>query len=143
MEKKKSIKKIFMKSLKGLINALPMMFGIVFSLGLMKSFISFEKMATIFTQNKFIDTIMGALLGSVLAGSSINSYIIGNEMVISGVSLFAVTAFIVSWVTVGFVQIPAEKEMFGVKFTLLRNGLSVIFAIAISIVTVWTLGVIS
>jgi uncharacterized membrane protein YraQ (UPF0718 family) len=73
-------------------------------IGLMKSFISFESIASIFTQNKFIDTAIGALLGSILAGNSINSYIIGHELIIGGVSLFAVTAFLIAWVTVGFIQ---------------------------------------
>ncbi|MEA1975808.1 MAG: permease [Bacillota bacterium] len=143
MEKKKSIKKVFFKSVKGMSNALPMMFGIVFLIGLVKSFISFERIASIFTQNAFIDTTLGALVGSILAGNSISSYIIGNEMLNSGVSLFAVTSFLVAWVTVGFVQIPAEKETFGIKFALARNGLSIFLAIIISLVTVWTLGVIN
>ncbi len=142
-KEKKSLKKIFLKSLKGIVNALPMMIGIVFSIGLLKSFVSFESLANIFTQNKFIDTTLGALLGSVLAGSSINSYIIGNEMLIGGVSLFAVTAFIIAWVTVGFIQIPAEKEFFGSQFTLIRNVSSIFLSIVISLLTVWTLGVIN
>jgi len=141
--KQKSVKKIFIKSLKGLLNALPMMIGIILLIGIMKSFISFESVAGIFTQNKFIDTAIGALLGSILAGNSINSYIIGNELIISGVSLFAVTAFIISWVTVGFVQIPMEREFLGTRFTLTRNILSIFYAILISLSTVWLLGVFS
>jgi len=141
--KQKSVKKIFLKSLKGLLNALPMMIGIILLIGLMKSFISFESVAGIFTQNKFIDTAIGAFLGSILAGNSINSYIIGNEMIISGVSLFAVTAFLISWVTVGFVQIPMEREFLGTRLTLTRNILSILFAIVISLSTVWLLGVFS
>ncbi len=141
--KQKSVKKIFFKSLKGLLNALPMMIGIILLIGLMKSFISFESVAGIFTQNKFIDTAIGAFLGSILAGNSINSYIIGNEMIISGVSLFAVTAFLISWVTVGFVQIPMEREFLGTRLTLTRNILSILFAIVISLSTVWLLGVFS
>ena len=143
MQNKKSLKKVFIKSTKSLLNALPMMFGIILLIGLMKSFISFESLAAIFTENKFIDTALGALLGSVLAGNSINSYIIGNEMLTSGISLFAVTAFLVSWVTVGFLQLPAEKEILGAKFTLVRNFLSVFLSIAISLLTVWTLGVLN
>ena len=139
--KQKSVKKIFFKSLKGLLNALPMMIGIILLIGLMKSFISFESVAGIFTQNKFIDTAIGAFLGSILAGNSINSYIIGNEMIISGVSLFAVTAFLISWVTVGFVQIPMEREFLGTRLTLTRNILSILFAIVISLSTVCLLGV--
>jgi uncharacterized membrane protein YraQ (UPF0718 family) len=131
-----------MKSLKGLINSIPTMFSVIFLIGLIKSFISFESIASIFTGNSFIDTTLGSLIGSLLAGNSINSYIIGNEMLASGISLFAVTAFLVSWVTVGFVQIPAESEMLGTRFTTTRNALSVLMAIAISLLTVWSMEVI-
>ena len=140
---KKPLTKIFIKSLKGLLNALPMMIGVVLVIGIMKSFISFDSIAGMFTQNKIIDTAIGAFLGSILAGNSINSYIIGNELIISGVSLFAVTAFIISWVTVGFVQMPMEREFLGTRFTLTRNILSILYAILISLSTVWLLGVFS
>lgn len=143
MYNKQKFKKIFLKSLKSLLNTLPMMFGIILLIGLMKSFISFESLSTLFTQNKFIDTALGTFLGSILAGNSINSYIIGNEMLNSGISLFAVTSFLVSWVTVGFLQIPAEKELLGARFTLTRNILSIVLSIAISLLTVLTLGVIN
>jgi uncharacterized membrane protein YraQ (UPF0718 family) len=139
----KSLTTVFLKSLKGLLNTIPMMIGVILLIGLMKSFISFESFSKIFTQNRFIDTVIGAFLGSILAGNSINSYIIGNEMIISGVSLFAVTAFLISWVTVGFVQIPMERQLLGTQFTITRNILSIIFAILISLSTVWLLGVFS
>jgi len=142
MQKKKSYKKVFLKSLKSLFNVVPIMLGIVMLIGIIKSFISFEKVAELFTQKPFIDTILGALIGSVLAGSSINSYIIGKEMLTSGVSLFAITAFLVAWVTVGFVQIPAEKAILGGKFTYIRNILSILLSIIIALLTVWILGVI-
>jgi len=143
MQKKKSYKKVFLKSVKSLLNVVPIMIGIVMLIGIIKSFISFEKVAELFTQKPVIDTILGTLIGSVLAGSSINSYIIGKEMLTSGVSLFAITAFLVAWVTVGFVQIPAEKAILGGKFTYIRNILSILLSIVIALLTVWILGVIS
>jgi len=63
----------------------------------------------------------------------LTSYIIGGELLKNGVSLVAVLAFIVSWVTVGTVQLPAESLMLGRKFALLRNGISLIMAIAIAV----------
>ena len=69
------------------------------------------------------------------------SYVIGGELLKNGVSLVAVMAFIVSWVTVGTVQLPAESLMLGRKFALLRNGISLIMAIAISVLTVLISGI--
>jgi uncharacterized membrane protein YraQ (UPF0718 family) len=70
------------------------------------------------------------------------SYIIGGELLKDGVSLFAVTAFIVTWVTVGLLQLPAEAAILGRQFAIFRNILSFILAILVSIVTVVTVMVI-
>ena len=56
----------------------------------------------------FRDTVIGSAIGSIAAGNPIMSYIIGGELMKEGVSLFAITAFIVTWVTVSIVQFPAE-----------------------------------
>jgi hypothetical protein len=53
--------------------------------------------------------------------------------------MVAMTAFIVSWVTVGLVQLPAESLMLGRKFAFTRNIVSFITAIIIAILTVFTL----
>ena len=59
-----------------------------------------------------------------------------------GVSLFAVTAFIVTWVTVGLAQMPAEIAAFGKRFALLRNSLSFVLAIPVAILTVMILNLV-
>ena len=70
------------------------------------------------------------------------SYIFAGELLKQGISLIAVTAFIVSWVTVGIVQIPAESAILGKRFTLIRNLTAFIFAIIVAILTVLILNVI-
>jgi len=87
----------------------------------------------IFTGNDYLDSITGALFGSIAAGNPVNSYVIGGELLEQGVGLAAVTAFILSWVTVGILQMPAEMLMLGKKFALLRNLFSFISAIIIAL----------
>jgi predicted Fe-Mo cluster-binding NifX family protein len=118
------------------VTLLPVMIGVVLLIGLFDAFISRELLASIFSGNVALDTLWGACFGSIFAGNPINSYVIGGELLKYGVSLFAVTAFIVTWVTVGLVQLPAEIAAFGKRFALLRNGLSFLLAIPIAIVTV-------
>jgi len=143
MNKRKSKKQIFIKTCKGFLKNIPMMAGVVLLIGLLKTFVTFEAISNLFTGKPLADTALGALSGSILAGNSINSYIIGKEMLDSGISILAVTAFLVAWVTVGFVQIPAEAKMLGNRFTIMRNLLSVILSILVSITTVWIIGGIS
>lgn len=135
------IKNSFQKSLFSLLKTLPIMMSVMLFIGLFKVFVSFEKINALLTGNTIIDSLYGALSGSVLAGNVVNSYVIGHEMLNSSISLYAITAFLVAWVTVGFVQIPAEIEIFGTKFTVLRNLFSIILSIVISILTVAIVGV--
>jgi uncharacterized membrane protein YraQ (UPF0718 family) len=90
----------------------------------------------VFKGNIISDTLLGAIFGSISAGNAVTSYIIGGELLKEGISLFAVAAFIVAWVTVGVVQFPAEAAILGKRFALLRNLLSFILSIAVAIVTV-------
>ncbi|RLB95341.1 MAG: hypothetical protein DRH50_04440, partial [Deltaproteobacteria bacterium] len=51
-------------------------------------------------------------------------------------SLVAVTALIITWVTVGLIQLPAEIAALGTKFAILRNVVSFVLSIPIAILTV-------
>lgn len=136
MKEDKSLKEAFIKALKGFVSMLPLLFSIILLLGLFEVFISKQMLISLFTANNFLDTIIGTSLGAVLAGNPMVSYILGGEFLDAGISLFAVTAFILSWVSLGVVQLPAELEVFGFRFTFLRTLLTFIFTILVSISTV-------
>ena len=121
---------------KQFVNLFPMMAGVVLLTGLFNAFVPKAWLTSIFAGNPLLDTLWGACFGSILAGNPINSYVIGGELLQSGVSLFAVTTFMLTWVTVGMVQLPAEIAALGKRFALLRNGLSFLFSIPIALVTV-------
>jgi len=136
----KKIWENFKKSTEGIALNLPVIIGVILLLGLFKSFTNMKKIALYFSGNLLKDTFIGSFLGSIFSGNAINSYIIGEELLKNNISLFAVTAFIVSWVTVGIVQLPAESSFLGIKFTVIRNILAFIFSIIVSIAIVLTLG---
>ena len=122
---------------------LPILAGVVLLIGLFNVFISKELLFSIFPGTMALDTLLGACFGSILAGNPINSYVIGGELLEHGVSLFAVTALIISWVTVGLVQLPAEIAALGRRFALVRNGISFVLSIVIAILTVVVLNFIT
>ena len=64
------------------------------------------------------------------------SYVLGGELFKQGVSLVAVTAFLVAWVTVGLVQLPAESMILGKRFAITRNITAFILSIIVAIITV-------
>ena len=129
----------FLKAIKSFGTMVPVLAGVILLVGLAKVYIPSTYISSIFTGEVFRDTILGSMIGSISAGNPITSYIIGGELLTEGVSLYAVTAFISSWVTVGIIQLPAEASILGKRFALTRNVFSFIFAILVSIATVITL----
>lgn len=134
------------KAVVGLINnvkmSLPVLVGVLLLVGLVNTSIPKDFFTKIFTENKLLDPFISAALGSVAAGNPLTSYIIGGELQKNGIILAAVIAFILSWVTVGTVQLPAESLMLGKRFALVRNGISFVMAILVALLTVITLEVI-
>lgn len=123
------------KSIRQFAGLLPVMAGVILLIGLFKTFLSKEMVATAFSGNILQDAFWGTCLGSLFTGNPINSYLIGAGLLDQGVSLFGITAFMVAWVCVGVVQLPAEIAALGKGFALARIGLSFCLAMAIAMTT--------
>jgi len=117
-----------------------MLLSVIALAGLFETLVTPEMIQSVFKGSIVEDTLMGTGIGAVSVGQPFLSYVIGGELLNEGVSLYAVTAFILSFVTLGVIQVPLEWSLFGTHFTLLRNSLSFIFAFLISIATVTILG---
>lgn len=133
------IKKSVRKTLSSFLNVLPIIFGMLLLTSLVVALFPEQVETGLFGKNSIIDAWIGATLGGIAVGHPLVSYVLGGELLHSGVSLFAVTALIVSWVTVGVIQLPAEALMLGKRFAIYRNLLCYLFAIAIALITVLTL----
>jgi len=132
----------FGKTLNSFKQFLPIIIGILLLMGLVITIIPKEFYAAVFSGNKFLDPLIGALLGSISGGNPIASYILGGELLKQGVSLLAVTAFLLAWVTVGVIQLPAESLMLGKKFAIIRNSVSFLTAIIAAVLVVITLSLV-
>lgn len=117
----------------------PLLLGVIGLVGLFQVLVTPKMLASLFQGNSLLDTLIGTMSGAIAAGNPIVSYLIGGELLDQGISLYAVSAFILSWVTLGFLQLPAEVEVFGGRFTLYRNILSFVFTMLIAVVTTLTL----
>lgn len=131
---KRSLKKTF----KALWNSVPILIGVILLISLINTIIPQSAYSYLF-KNNYIDPIIGSTLGSILAGNPITSYIIGGELLSQGISLLAVTSFIVAWVTVGIVTLPAESMLLGKKFAIKRNILAFFSSILVAIIVVMLL----
>jgi len=130
----KTVKNSISKAIKDIYLFIPLLLGTMLLISLI-SLIPDSFYSHIFN-GSFIDVLTGSIAGSVLAGNPMTSYILGGELFNQGVSLIAVTAFLVSWVTVGTIQFPVESIILGKKFAISRNILSFIFSIIVAIITV-------
>jgi len=135
------IKKSAVKTLNNFKQTLPILIGVLLLISLVITAVPKNLYARVFTGVPVIDLFTGAISGSIAAGNPLNSYIIGGELLNQGISLIAVTAFILTWTTVGMIQLPAESLMLGKKFAVTRNVVSFVTALIIASLTVFTLGV--
>jgi len=131
-----STKNALFKSGREILNLLPLLFSMLMLIGLI-SLIPKSLYLKLFNDN-FLDPVIGAIIGSISVGNPVTSYILGGEMFLQGISLIVITAFIVTWVTVGIIQLPLEIKTFGKKFAITRNILSFLIAIIVSILVVLT-----
>lgn len=138
MNGSKSYRRELKKAAIGIVAILPMMLGIVGLVGIFRAFVSREMLASVFTGNVVTDTLAGTVAGMIAVGQAIVSYILGGELLEQGISLYAVAAFVLAWVTLGVVQLPLEAEVLGLRFTVLRNVLAFVFTILTAVAAVWS-----
>jgi uncharacterized membrane protein YraQ (UPF0718 family) len=132
------IQKVSKKTFKSILNILPMLIAVVGLVGLFKAYVTPEMLKVLFNGSIVHDEFIGITAGAVSVGQPFMSYIIGGELLKEGVSLYAVTAFLLAYITLGVVQLPMQLEIFGIKFTILLNILALVFSVIVSVATVMT-----
>jgi len=132
-------KEILNSTKRSFIMIAPMLLAVIGLVGLLQSVLTPEMIHSIFSGNAVYDMFVATLVGGVSVGQPFISYILGGELLQEGISLYAVSAFILAWVTLGVVQLPLEWSLFGARFTIVRNLLAFVFAFVISFLTVVTL----
>lgn len=129
------------KTMRQFSSMLPVLLGVIMITGLIQAFLSKDLILKIFSKNPLIDSIIGTFTGSIFAGNPVNSYVIGQSLLNLGAGWAGVCALMLSWVSIGLVQMPAEMQAMGCRFTMVRYGAAVIITIATSLLTVFFTGV--
>ncbi|MBF4692427.1 permease [Fusibacter ferrireducens] len=114
-------------------NMLIQIVGILFLIGFMLSMLPPELIKGVLgSSNQLFSTVAGALLGSVTIIPAFVAFPLVASFLKLGASVLPAIAFLTTLTMVGIATFPIEKEAFGLKFTLVRNGLSFVFAIIIA-----------
>lgn len=109
--------------------------SIIFAIGLILTLLPpVEIAAFVSNQSVLLATVVGALFGTITLVPAFIAFPLVATLVKAGVSVVPSVAFLTTLTMVGVVTFPLEKKAFGVKFTVVRNGLSFLFAIAIALV---------
>ena len=132
-------KEALIKTLRTFQTSFSIMVGVLLIIGLINPASSNNHYSNIFIGDLFLDPLIGALAGSVSFGIPVTSYVIGGELLNQGVSLIAITAFMLAWSTVGVAMLPLEAANLGKRFAIIRNLICFVFSIVIAILTVITL----
>jgi uncharacterized membrane protein YraQ (UPF0718 family) len=136
------IKKASKKTWLNFKRVIPVILGVFLLISFLNALIPEKLYSKLFSGIPVLDALIGAIVGSISAGHPLTSYVIGGEFLDQGVAFIAVIAFLLSWVTVGIIQLPAESFILGKKFAAVRNITAFISAIVIAILVVLTLGII-
>jgi len=134
---KVKLRQAFFKTSKSLLNMTPILLGVILLISMIEVLVPKEFFWKLFTKNPLIDPFIWASLWSIMAWNPITGYILWKWFLDEWVSLIAVTAFLVCWVTVGLVQLPVEISVLGKKFAISRNISAFFMSVIVAIVTVY------
>lgn len=109
-------------------------FSIIFAIGFILTLLPPGEIANfVGRQPVLVATVASALFGTITLVPAFIAFPLVGTLVNAGVSIVPAVAFLTTLTMVGVVTFPLEKKEFGVKFTAVRNGLSFLFAIIISL----------
>jgi uncharacterized membrane protein YraQ (UPF0718 family) len=145
MQESLNLKKLnssFLKSLNALKNSSPILIAIILALAMADTLNLHSHITSFLSKTDPISApLLGAIIGSISAGNPATSYVLGGELLNRGASVYVISAFLISWVTVGFIQFPAEAVLLSKRFALARNMTAFIFSILIALLTGILMGV--
>ncbi len=121
-----NIKKNIRQTISWLLQNLPIVIAILLLISIIKNLWLFALISTL--EDNFLWILITDFVWSLAAWNPINSYILAWEIWNFENKIILISTFLISWVTVWFLQIPWEIYFLWKKFSILRNILSFIFA---------------
>lgn len=111
----------------------PPMLGIVGLIGLVLTLIPASTIGTLFGNQNIWGILLVAAVGALTLIPGIIAYPLAGSLVRQGAGVVPIAAFMTALMMVGVVTAPLESHYFGGRFTLIRNGLSFLAALAIAV----------
>jgi len=87
------------------------------------------------TDNKITGVLIASFIGSITLMPGFIAYPLAGILLDKGAYYMVLSAFTTTLMMVGIVTFPIEKKYFGTKVTLIRNAISLLIALTISVIT--------
>jgi uncharacterized membrane protein YraQ (UPF0718 family) len=130
---RKKTKQAFLIAGKALLKTAPSLLTVLGVVGLTLGILTPETISKLIgSEAGFTATIIAAVIGAITLIPSLVAFPLAGSLLRSGATVMTISAFITTLVMVGVVTAPMEVKALGRKFTLLRNGLSFVAALAIA-----------
>ncbi len=113
----------------------PGVLAVIAAIGLIVGFIPAKWIASsIGGESGVVGVFLAALIGSLLFIPAIIAFPLAKSLLDMGAGMTAMAAFITTLTMIGFVFLPLEVRELDRRFALLRNGLSLVVAVLVSLV---------
>jgi uncharacterized membrane protein YraQ (UPF0718 family) len=121
-------------ALRGFLNLLPSFLTMMCLVALFLAFLPREIIVRYLgVENLFLGTGLATILGSVSLMPGFIAFPLGGILLEEGVPYVVLAAFTTTLMMVGVATFPVERHFLGTKVALLRNGISLLIALAISL----------
>ena len=121
-------------SVESFVKMAPLLLAIFALIGLFEEFVSPAWIESSFGADAGLMALLtGGGLGAIAIGPPLAAFPLAGTLLDNGAWPSAVATFIVAWISVGIVTLPFEIEVFGLRFTLLRNSLAFASALLIGL----------
>ncbi len=131
---RKKAKQALRVAFRSFFGMLPMVLIIVVLIGILLGFVTPQVIQNLVGEESGWAGILTAMLiGSLMHIPAIMAFPLAASLLESGAAVGTVAGFITSLTMIGAVTFPLEAREMGLKFTVLRNGLGFLFALAIAL----------
>lgn len=133
-DKKKSIKAL-RKAFKAFEQILPQFLAVILLVGLLMAVMDAQFISHLLGETSGVwGTIIALVVGSITLIPGFIAFPTAAMLLEGGAGYMQIGAFISALMMVGVVTLPVERTYFGLRLSLLRNGLAFLFSIIVAVV---------
>lgn len=129
------------KAWKSFENILPQFLAIIFFIGIMLAILTPEQISKFLGEESgWMGIIVAMAIGAIAFIPAFVAFPLASALLDAGAAYMQIAAFVSTLMMVGTITIPLEMKYFGLKATLIRNGLALIFSLLVAIIIGGVLG---